>query len=363
MIISKINLINFRNYENLSLNLSDKINIFIGNNGQGKTNLLEAIYFITTTRSFRSIKDEVMIKHNEKVTKISLEIINQNTQILSSVVYPNGKTFFIGNNIINKTSEFIGEASVVLFTPQDLQLIYGSPKTRRYFLDMELGKISKLYLSDLKSYYKILKERNEYLKENNIDFVYLSTITEKLIYYGTKILEKRLEIIDYLNIHINDIYKIFSNGNKSIKINYQSKMTLDKNENKLEYQKQLQKDLFLKQTTMGIHRDDFQVYLHDNLVNNYASQGQLRLIILVIKLSLIDYIYQEKKTYPILLLDDVFSELDNENQNKLLKSINGKVQTLITSTNIELLNTDLPVKYYKVENNEIKEDKRWVTKK
>lgn len=355
MLINKVTLINFRNYRDLTLNLSDKINVFIGKNGQGKTNLLEAIYFLATTRSFRSVKDEVMILDSEKIAKINLEVSNHKTLNLSSIIYPSGKTFFIGNNPITKTSEFIGELSVVLFTPQDLQLVFGSPKTRRYFLDIELGKISKTYLIDLKNYYKLLKERNEYLKEKTIDFVYLSSITEKLIFYGMRISQKRFELINYLNQKINQLYQTFSINESFLEIKYLTKMALSKNENQLEYQKQLQKDLLLKQTTMGVHRDDLQIFINNNLVNNYASQGQLRLIILVIKLALIDYIYQETKTYPVLLLDDVFSELDSDNQMKLLKSINGKVQTLITTTSFDASNIEIPLTYYDVGNNGIKE--------
>lgn len=341
MKINKIELKSFRNYQSLTLNLSTNLNVFIGDNGQGKTNLLEAIYYLSATRSFKNIDDQAMIQSEAPFSKVLVQFDDNQLMTISSVIHPNGKSFFLGDKVVQKTSDIIGRLNTLLFTPQDLELIYASPKIRRKFLDLEIGKVSKKYLLNLKSYYKILKERNAYLKEDTLDFVYLNTITEQLAEASIVIVNERKALVQFLNEHINDIISKISMIKETVTIFYQTVTFKDKDSLLKVYDNSLNRDIMFKQTSIGVHKDDFIVNMNNRSAFSYASQGQIRIIVLAIKLCLIRYIFNKTGSYPILLLDDVLSELDITNQKKLLELIPNDIQTIITTTDIQSIKNSI----------------------
>lgn len=355
MQIKSIQLQNFRNYQHLKLTLNPGISVFIGNNGQGKTNLLEALFFLASTRSFRQVLDKALINDQAEVAKIQLAVLNPHDNLLSSLIHPQGKTFFVGQNLIHKTSEFMGLLNVVMFTPQDLQLVYGPPRNRRRLLDLEIGKLSIVYLNDLKAYYQLLKERNDYLKRPDLKELYLAALTEQLVDYALKIAQKRQELVQFLAEKLLTIYQSFTNNQQVVEIIYQTRFLKSKRELLAEYSAYLSKDRQLRQTQLGIQKDELLINFNGQPAINCASQGQIRLIILALKLALLEFGYVKSQTYPILLLDDVFSELDQKSQANLLSSLPASVQTLITTTHFKPVETKIPINLYQIKDNAVKE--------
>lgn len=261
---------------------------------------------------------------------------------------------------MNRLSDYVGQFNVVLFSPEDLDLVKGNPKTRRRFLDLELGQTSKAYLSVMKQYQKILKDRNQLLKKmqstNKKDYMLLDVITEQLISYQSQIVVFRKEFLDDINKIANKYYKSISDNDNELEMKYVP--SIQENYEKA-YKSKYEFDLITGTTNLGVHRDDIEFYLDKKDAKNYASQGEQRTIILAIKLGLTDYIYRQTKRYPVFLLDDVLSELDTERQNKLFKIINKNIQTFITTTNIsEIQKTVLETAtIYEIKKGSIKEMK------
>lgn len=337
MIIKQLQLRNFRNYELINLIFNQELNIITGNNAQGKTNLIESILYLSTTKSHRVSDDELLIKKHCDYSDISCDVYSKSLdKKVRILIKKNGKNLFINKNPINKVSDFIGEINAVLFCPDDLNLFSQSPKYRRKFIDIEISKISKQYTSILKEYYKLLKIRNAYLKRNTIDEAYLSILSDKMAHLQVIISKQRSKFIKDLIKYTNYFYLQFSNENLLIDCEYRSfidEENIDVNYIKKTYEDNLEKDKMMNQTNFGIHKDDFIFKMGDYFVEEFASQGQKRLILLSIKLGLIVMIHKLTKEYPILLLDDVFSELDIINQQKLMNIIPNEVQTFITTCN------------------------------
>ena len=342
MKIKKIKLLNYRNYEKLELDFSSTLNLIYGDNGSGKTNLIEAIYLLALTKSFRTSNDFNMIKSNSNQTTVTGEIDDIKYQI---EIFDGGKKVYIDNDKIDKLSKYIGQINLILFNPLDTKVITDSPATRRRMLDIEISQISQDYLIILANYNRILKHRNAYLKQlflnGNSSGEYLDILTKKLIEYGVKIYEIRDNYIKQINDNITKIYEnIFNYGNLTIK--YHSDYS-NKNVDKLlkMYQKNYKKEMAYGKTLEGIHHDDIEFMLDEHNIKIYGSIGQQKNSIISFKLAELLIIKKIKGEYPILILDDLFSELDNNKVNNILKMLNKEVQTFITTTNIESIQDEL----------------------
>ena len=330
MLIKEIKLNNYRNYSNAVIPLYPTLNIIIGPNGIGKTNILESVIVSSNTKSFRTLNDKELIKKEKEYSKIE---INSDVGQLKVVINQTGKSLFINNNPIKKTSEYIGKLNAILFKPSDLELFNQSPKERRKLLDIELGKISKEYLLALLSYNKLLKDKNKLLKENNIDKNYLDLIDEKMIPYITNIINLREEFFRNINLWITNIYQTISNTDTKIEIVYKKCSEIEDIKDKL--LKARDKDYFYHYATFGPHHDDYYFKFNDDELNSVASQGQKRMVFISFKFALIKYIQQLTNQTPVILLDDVLSELDLDNQNRLLRLLPKDAQIIITDTDIE----------------------------
>ena len=346
MIIDSIKLKNFRNYHDCELFLSSKVNVFVGDNAQGKTNMLESISFISNTRSFRTSNDQDMIKNGEAFTKVAVSINdNESKLLLAGLIFKEGKQLLIQKQPIKKASEFIGLLNAVVFAPDDLELFDGAPRLRRRLCDLEIGKTNHEYMRKLNQYQKTLKERNAFLKSGSNDDDYLGVLTDRLIELQVFIVGERHKYINKLNAFISGFYQLISKSDQSIKIQYFAPIDDVSNTKAMlfdKYQKTKERDKLLKQTQVGIHKDDLLFYLDEYTVQSYASQGQKRMIILSLKMALIKYIYEKTKTYPVLLLDDVLSELDATRKKSLFDLIPSEVQTIITTTDINDVKDYLP---------------------
>jgi DNA replication and repair protein RecF len=359
MKISTLKLKNFRCYEELSLKFKNNVNIFIGNNAQGKTSILESIYVLAFTKSHKVFKDTEVIFNEAEFAKInSLINLKEQSVQLDIVVSKMGKKAKYNQIEVNKLSEYVGILNVVMFAPEDLDLIKGNPKNRRKFLDVEIGQISREYIFNLQNYKKILKQRNDLLKtmqkKPTKDYLLLDVITDQLIDYQVPIIEHRKKFIDDIQQFAQIHYKRLSNSSDFLEIKYVPSM----NDNlKNEYSAKYQYDIITGTTNLGIHRDEIEFYLNKYQLKTRASQGEQRTVVLAIKLALIDLIYQYKHEYPVLLLDDVLSELDQSRQNQLLDFIDNDVQIFITSTNINDINLEKLHNYqvFNIDNGHIKE--------
>ena len=346
MIVKSLNLYNFRNYSHFVIDFSQDINILIGNNGQGKTNLIEAIYLLSVGKSFRSHVNKQMIMFDNEFARVEGKVISNSKQRnLEIILGSNFKNAKIDNQDIHKISEFVGLLNVVVFIPDDLYLVKGNPSNRRRFIDLEISKISPIYLFNLSKYSNLLKERNKYLKilnkKNSSGDEYLEVLDEQLSKLQVELIKKRLQFINRLDQKVSSIYqKIAQKDNESIKLRYSCFLKDDLNyENILNlYRKNHSRDIKYMQSHIGIHKDDLKIYMNDNDACLYASQGQQRTIVLSLKIALIELIKEEIGEYPVLLLDDVLSELDKTRKNMLLDILNQKIQTFITTTSIDDIN-------------------------
>lgn len=338
MKLKSIHLRDFRNYANLDLSLNPNINVFIGDNAQGKTNLLESIYFLSTGRSHRIQDEKLCIRSSQSFGMCRAVLENNGDVQLKVVLHDKGKTLFYQNQPLKKSSEFIGKMNAVMFSPSDMDLFETSPKARRKLIDVELGKINPFYMDLLSQYLKVLKERNLYLKGNSLDDAYLEVLTTKLVDLQCDIIRFKTAFIDRLNQIISHYYQRLSISNSVIRIHYSGSVDWSENiKNDLldKYQKSLDRDKWFKMTHIGVHRDDFEFYIDENEVVNIASQGQRRLIIVALKCSLIEVIEEMTGFKPILLLDDVFSELDIKRREALFEVLHQNTQTIITTTDLE----------------------------
>jgi DNA replication and repair protein RecF len=366
MIIENIKLRNFRNYTNCDLDISDTINVFVGDNAQGKTNFLESVAFISATRSFRTNNDRDMIKLDNEFAQVTLILNDNDSRLkLTGQIFKEGKRLLIQNQPTKKASEFIGTLNAVVFAPDDLELFDGAPKLRRRLCDLEIGKINKEYMQILNQYQKTLKERNAFLKAESKDDVYLEVLTEKLIEQQVVLINRRKTFIDEINKQITTKYQKIAETKDLVRIEYLAPVedysTIEESLN-AKYKKHLAADRYQKQTQIGIHKDDLRFYLNEQLVSGFASQGQKRMIVLALKIVLIDYIYERKHSYPVLLLDDVLSELDITRKRSLFTLIPQQIQTIITTTDINDIKDYLPKKtrIFKINNGKIIETKEMV---
>ena len=357
MNIESLELSNYRNYKNLYMDYSPKTNLLFGNNAQGKTNILEAIYICAAGRSHRGSKDKEEIKFGEDEAhiKINIKKNNINYRIDIHLKKNRPKGIAINGIPIKKTSELLGIFNVVFFSPEDLSIIKNGPLERRRFLDMELCQLNSLYVHSLICYNKILIQRNKLLKEFNFikeSKETLDILDIQLIKYGKEIIRYRELFIDELKNIIKKISKDISG--EYININYEKNIEIDKYEEKLKNKRN--EEIKLKMTLIGPHRDDISFCIDGVDIRRFGSQGQQRTAALSLKLSEIELVKEKVKDTPVLLLDDVLSELDKKRQSKLLEYI-GDIQTVITCTGLEdFINSNLDIdKIYNVDNAILKE--------
>ena len=337
MKIKKLKLKNFRNYEFLDLNFDDNTNIFYGSNAQGKTNILEAVYLSSTTKSHRGTKDKDMINFEKEECHIDVVIEKDDCpfQIDMHLKKNSSKGIAINKIPIKKASELFGIINVIFFSPEDLNIIKNGPAERRKFIDFELSQLDKVYLSDLTNYNRVLNQRNKLLKDvyDRKELLDMLEVWDlQLINFGNKIIERRKLFIEQVNKIISNIHFKLTGGKENLSIFYELGTGNCDFETALE--KNREKDIRFKSTSVGPHRDDI-CFISNNIdVRKFGSQGQQRTTALSLKLSEIELVKKTMKDTPILLLDDVLSELDNDRQNYLLESIKG-IQTLITCTGME----------------------------
>jgi DNA replication and repair protein RecF len=365
MNIKNLKLKNFRNYSTLETTFNINTNILVGDNAQGKTSVLESIYILGLTKSHKVNKDRDTIKIHSEFAKINAVINLDRKDIeLDIILSKLGKKAKYNGIELDKLSEYIGLLNVVMFAPEDLDLVKGNPQTRRKFLDLEIGQISKEYLYNLQNYKKILKQRNDLLKtmqkQKESDMLLLDIITDQLIDYLIKIVEQRKQFILEINSIANQVYKVVSNSDSDLKIEY---LPNTYKNIKKEFVAKYQYDIITGTTNLGVHRDDIEFILRDSYVKTHASQGELRTTVLAVKLALVEFIKKHKGEYPVLLLDDVLSELDLNRQNNLIKYINDKIQTFITTTEVKNIDLSKLSNYslYKIHDGQIKESDTYGT--
>ncbi|MCA0972351.1 DNA replication/repair protein RecF [Halobacillus litoralis] len=348
MYIQELSLRSYRNYDQLSLQFDDKINVIIGENAQGKTNLMEAIYVLAFTRSHRTPRDKELIQWDAEYGKIKGSIFKRNRRFPLEIVVSNkGKKVKFNHIEQKRLSDYIGALNVVMFAPEDLNLVKGSPQVRRRFIDMEIGQIQPAYIYHLGQYQKVLRQRNHLLKDlqrkRDADLTMLRVLTDQLIEHAATIVERRFRFLQLLREWATPIHEGISRKLEKLEIAYDASVkvseAMDLETLKSTYQEKFEsiesKEVERGTTLAGPHRDDLVFYVNGKDVQTYGSQGQQRTTALSLKLAEIELIHSEVGEYPILLLDDVLSELDDFRQSHLLHTIRGKVQTFVSTTSID----------------------------
>ena len=361
MFVKSLNVQNFRNYENISIDLSPGINVFYGNNAQGKTNLLEAVYLLATARSHRTTNEKECIRQgkDEAILKVVLDIRGKEEKIDIHLRKTGRKTIQINGYPITKISELIGRMHVVVFSPEDLSLIKNGPTQRRKFIDMEISQVDPIYLYNLQQYYKVLRQRNHLLKNVLHPSLVQDTIfawDEQLSHYGVLIMKRRKTFVEQLEVTTAKIHESITKEKEKLTIFYDHAMPMEEGEYLSLLKKNLEKDMKYGTTGCGVQHDDMILYLNGADVRIYGSQGQQRTTALSLKLAEMRMMREEVKDDPILLLDDVMSELDKDRQIQLAEYIKNS-QTIITCTGIEDSIKQLPSgKMFYVENGMLTED-------
>ena len=376
MKIKNLKLLYFRNYLSTNIEVHPSLNVLVGNNANGKTNIIESIFCLALGKSYRTKSDSECIMFGETATAMSC-IVNKNDRELDIMLGINnkGKSAKIAGIKKTKLTDFVGELNVVLFSPEDLQIVKGSPALRREFMNREFYQFSRIYHKYYLMYQHLLKQRNSYLKDmrknpkDEMSLAYLETLTSQLAKVALYITKERVSFVqDISKLTYKNMLNI-SNGQETLKIKYKSSV-LDalniaeindesftvENLTKVMMKKSFD-DIMRGSTKIGPQHDDLEFYINDLDAKMYASQGQQRSIVLSLKLAEINFLKEKTGTYPVLLLDDVLSELDKNRQLKLLDAINENVQTFITTPSISDIKEDLlrKAKVFKIENGNISE--------
>lgn len=376
MKIKSLKLLYFRNYLSTNIEVHPSLNVLVGNNANGKTNIIESIFCLALGKSYRTKSDSECIMFGETATAMSC-IVNKNNRELDIMLGINnkGKSAKIAGIKKTKLTDFVGELNVVLFSPEDLQIVKGSPGLRREFMNREFYQFSRIYHKYYLMYQHLLKQRNSYLKDmrknpkDEMSLAYLETLTSQLAKVALYITKERVSFVqDISKLTYKNMLNI-SNGQETLKIKYKSSFLdalniseindesfTEENLTKVMMKKSFD-DIMRGSTKIGPQHDDLEFYINDLDAKMYASQGQQRSIVLSLKLAEINYLKEKTGTYPVLLLDDVLSELDKNRQLKLLDAINENVQTFITTPSISDIKEDLlkKAKVFKIEDGNISE--------
>lgn len=344
MKLTELNLHHFRNYDEAQVEFSPQINVLIGENAQGKTNLLESIYVLAMTRSHRTNNDRELIEFGKDAAQIRGTVQRELGSLkLELDIGKHGKKAKANHLEKARLSEYLGQLNVILFAPEDLALVKGAPTVRRRFIDMEFGQVSPKYLHDLTQYRDILKQRNRYLKQLQSheaqDQLYLEVLSEQLAAVGGAIISQRVKFLSELEGYAQKLHQSITQGKEKLTFEYSSAVKDASTLTEVElsealmdlYRQNQSKEIFQGTTLYGPHRDDVRFLINHKNVQTYGSQGQQRTTALSVKLAEIDLMKNQTGEYPILLLDDVLSELDGARQTHLLKTIQDKVQTFLTT--------------------------------
>ncbi|MCW6662113.1 DNA replication/repair protein RecF [Aerococcaceae bacterium NML201209] len=348
MKLKQLKLQHYRNYADLSLEFQDGLTILTGENAQGKTNLLEAIFLLSLAKSHRTNHDQEMIQWQQETARVEALIETAHYEFpLELILNKKGKIAKFNHIEQQKLSAFVGKLNTILFAPEDLQLIKGAPSLRRRFIDSELGQSHPVYLGNLMAYQRLLKQRNSYLKQfgrsNQFDALYFDILTEQLVDEAVQVIKQRLDFVDQLSLLAHPIHQNLSNQRDELFLHYVSSVP------RVDYRQvetlrtallQAFNDVLSREkeqgtTLIGPHRDDISFQLNDKKAQFFGSQGQQRTIILSLKLAEIDLMKQVTGEYPVLLLDDVLSELDDDRQHLLMSYIEHKVQTFLTTATVK----------------------------
>lgn len=337
MIIKSMELMNFRNYEFLNLKFSEGTNILYGDNAQGKTNVLEAIYLSATTKSHKGSKDKDIVNFSAEEAHIRTYLEKEGTEYKVDMHLRKNKSkgIAVDGQKLKKAADLLGLLNVVFFSPEDLSIIKNGPAERRNFVNIELCQLDNFYLYNLNHYNKIVNQRNKLLKDMYFNPQLKDTLNiwdSQLVSFGSKIIERRRIFVEQLNEIVYNIHKKLSGGKEELVIRYEPDVEIEEFEAAMKNSQE--KDIKLKQTCVGPHRDDFSFMVGGIDIRKFGSQGQQRTAALSLKLSEIELVKKITKDTPVLLLDDVLSELDSNRQQFLLNSI-GDIQTIITCTGLD----------------------------
>lgn len=346
MNIVKIELLNFRNYRKKTFDKFSNLNIIIGKNGVGKTSIIESIYIGSLAKSFKTNNDFTIIKKNADFFKIKIYCYDYPINKILELYYDKSGTKTKINSYSQKRlSDFISQYRVIMLCPEEVRIVKSSPAIRRNYLNIELSQLNKQYLRSLNNYNLLIKNKNEYLKKmqflNISDTTYLDTLDEKIVDEGMIIYKCRSDYIEKINKYIDDKFKKFIKGSH-IKLQYDSDFSIfDKNSLLKKLKENRPKEIKLGMTNFGIHRDDVLFLYNDYDAKEYCSQGVQKLIVLALKLSEIEIFINEYDIKPILLLDDLFSELDEKNRNNIFKLLDSNMQIFITTTDLKNINRNI----------------------
>ncbi|HAL01450.1 MULTISPECIES: DNA replication/repair protein RecF [unclassified Exiguobacterium] len=347
MRLDSVRLSHYRNYDALELSFSEKTNVLIGENAQGKTNLLEAIYVLALAKSHRTTHDKELIGWDQETARVEGRVVKRTgSHVQEIVISGRGKKAKLNHLEQRRLSDYVGALNIVLFAPEDLHIVKGSPQVRRRFLDMEIGQVSPVYLHELSQYLKVLKQRNALLKQLSMkggDETFLDILTEQMITLAVKIVQRRHHFMAQLEKWARPIHDGISRGQEELALIYRSDTfgneLLDVEGMTASYTQKFGKikenEIRRGVTLFGPHRDDFEMEVNGRNVQTYGSQGQQRTAALSLKLAEIELIHEEVGEYPLLLLDDVLSELDDHRQTHLLDTMQQKVQTILTTTSVD----------------------------
>lgn len=346
MVIDSLKLKNYRNYEKLNINLDKKLNIFIGDNAQGKSNILESIYVLAVTKSYLSVKDKDLIKDGEEYSFLESKVEDkENNYKLNISISQNEKRVKMNDREVSKLVDYVSRFRVILFSPDNIGMVKDSPNVRRKFLNVEIGQMNNNYIRVLQNYNVILKQRNEFLKicknSSRVNYDYLDIINEKFSELSVLVIRERYKFISDINNYIKNIYKEIMDID-NLNIRYISSIDFnDLEKMRIEFKEKIvnnfEKEKLYGMSLIGPHRDDFRFYIGDKDMSIYASQGQLRAAVLALKLSEIEIFKINTGDTPILLLDDIFSELDLKKKNRLIRYMIDDVQTIITTTDLNMI--------------------------
>ena len=365
MYLQKLKLTNFRNYENLELEFGNNVNVFVGDNAHGKTNILESIYVSAITKSYRTGKDIECISFNKEFFRNEHTYIDESnkdkkTEVEVFLDNSNKKQIKEDNLKINRYSDFIGRIPIVVFSPDNMNIVKGSPNNRRKFLDILISQISKKYVISLQEYNKLIKLKNDVLKleKDKIDFTYLDIIDEQIAEKVEYISTLRCEYVDTVEKEAAKIQKELSKGDEVLKLKYISEFEKKNKEEVLSILlKSRDNDIFRKTSNKTIAHDDFLVLVNDKEVNKYGSQGQNRTSLLSLKLAEFEILKEIKETVPLILLDDVFSELDKGRINYLIEYLKD-YQVFITTTEVDSIDKVEDKTIFKVKNGTVEKLKK-----
>ncbi|MBQ2139419.1 MAG: DNA replication/repair protein RecF [Erysipelotrichaceae bacterium] len=342
MPVKTIRINDYRNYRRKYLEFDPHLNIIVGKNGSGKTNILESIIVVSNTKSYRTNNDADLIRKGCDFARI---VLNTEDKEYKVVINKKNKSLYIDNELIKRTSEFIGKVNAILFKPSDLELFTQSPSERRKLLDIEIAKVSKSYIHSLSRYNSLLKDKNKLLKQLEADQLLLNVLNESMTPMIKIIISERENFFNVINRYISEYYHLISDTDAKIEIVYKKCCEIADVEMQLENAKE--KDDYYHYATFGPHHDDYNFYMDGYELNSIASQGQKRMVLIAFKFALMRYIQYSIGITPIVLLDDILSELDKENKERLLNIIPENTQVIITNTDIN--NLDIKADYKLIE--------------